>query len=181
MINKSLLPYPTASIKSIKSGYNTVGDKVVYKPRLTNTQLITIKSLREQGLTMSQIQKETNICHVTISRVLAINDPNLDSIEYIDSLKHKSRAEWRVLGHQAGEYVTKDKFEKSSALQLVTIKAISEDKSRLIEGEVTQRIGFDDLTDSELEKKIIKDQDLLKRIEKGEVIETDILETGEDE
>lgn len=149
---------------------------------ITDTQINSIKVLRNiMGYTLKEITKEVKLSLITVCKVLKDKDPLLDDIKLINSIGNRARASWRVLGHKSKEHITDEKLEKSSALQLATIGAISEDKARVIEGEVTQRIGFDDLTDLQLEDKLAKDQELLKRLEKGEVIDVDIDEMTDSE
>ena len=110
--------------------------------RYPQTLRMVAATMLESGKSGLQVSKELGMGITAVYSVK--DDPELQSLSNteVSYIKDGINKLVRKRGYQALKAMDEEKLRQSSALQLMTVAAISIDKSRLLDGESTQNINM---------------------------------------
>lgn len=140
--------------------------------RYTEPEKLAIAALLKSGKSIAAIARENKIPPSSIYNVKANKKYEILEASKVEEIKRSLVGMTYANAHRAQSFITDDKLNQASALQLMTISAIGIDKGRLMEGLSTENIAkLGDQCDSEIEEQLKGKRAELERIRNAKVIE----------
>ena len=138
--------------------------------RYNHLEKLSVAALLKAGKSKAEISRETGVNPATIYNVEKDKKYTILEASKVDDIKRSLVGMTYAQAHRAQEFISDEKLQNSSALQLMTISAIGIDKGRLMEGLSTEIVG-QQKDECELDREIIRKREELDRIRNAKIID----------
>jgi len=157
--------------------------QIRYRPknrgqRYTPIEKLSVAALLKAGKKPAEISRELGISKPTIYNVKRDEKYQIIEQSKVDDIKRSLIGMTYSQAHRAQSFISDEKLEASSALQLMTISAIGIDKGRLMEGLATEIVGSQK-EDSELDLELNSKRDELNRLRNAKFVNAEVIASNQ--